>query len=166
MDNCAHNNFQYKSKYLKYKKKYLNLLKQVGGVNPSNASIILISRGRILCVREMSGKWTLPGGKIETDERPFHAAKREFYEETGNMLPDLRLEDKTFNKYDYVHRNSSITRIYIGHTDTPDLHFIIENTNGETNALKYLTLDEIMSGEYDFHNYIINSLSKIFPNKN
>jgi 8-oxo-dGTP pyrophosphatase MutT (NUDIX family) len=158
MDNNVHNNFQYK--YLKYKNKYLNLLKQFGGAI-RNASIILISRGRILCVREMSGKWTLPGGKIEKNETPFHAAKREFYEETGNILPDLRLEGNAFVPYDYVHRNSSITCIYIGYTDTPDLRFIIENTNGETNALKYLTLDEIMSGEYDFHTYIINSLSHL-----
>ncbi len=152
MDNNVHNNFQYK--YLKYKNKYLNLLKQFGGVNPSNASVILISRGRILCVREMSGKWTLPGGKIENDETPFHAAKREFYEETGNILPDCN-----FVYYDY--NNTNITRIYIGYTEIPDLNFIIENTNGETNALKYLTLDSIMSGEYDFHNYIINSLKRL-----
>jgi 8-oxo-dGTP pyrophosphatase MutT (NUDIX family) len=156
----------YQYKYLKYKNKYLNLVatfNQYGGAI-SNASVILTSRGRILCVREMSGKWTLPGGKIEKDERPFHAAKREFYEETGNILPDLRLEGQTFNKYDYTHRNGSITRIYIGHTDIPDLRFNMGNTNGETNALKYLTINEIMSGEYDFHNYIINSLRKIFPN--
>ena len=158
----------YQYKYLKYKNKYLNLLAKINqyGGTISNASIILISHGRILCVREISGKWTLPGGKIEKDETPFNAAKREFYEETGNILPDLRLEGKTFNKYDYTHRNGSITRIYIGHTDTADLRFNMGNTNGETNALKYLTINEIMSGDYDFHRYIINSLSEVWSTLN
>jgi hypothetical protein len=40
------------------------------------------------------------------------------------------------------------------------------NTNGETNALKYLTINEIMSGDYDFHRYIINSLSVVWSTLN
>jgi ADP-ribose pyrophosphatase YjhB (NUDIX family) len=154
----------YKDKYLKYKIKYLNLCAQLGGTNPSNASIILISRGRILCVHEKSGKWTLPGGHIERGETPFHAARREFYEETGNILPDLRLEGTTFSSYEHIHRNNTSTRIYIGTTNTPDLIFRSENTNGETNALAYLTYGEIVSGMYEFHTYIIRSLNVLHMN--
>ena len=41
--------------------------------------------GRILCVRMNYGKrgWTTPGGRVESDESPLDALKREVLEETG-----------------------------------------------------------------------------------
>lgn len=42
-------------------------------------------RGRILAVRVayLTGEWTLPGGSVQRDETPHHAAERETLEETG-----------------------------------------------------------------------------------
>lgn len=51
-----------------------------------NVSKVLIENesGKFLAVKEKnSGKWELPGGKIERDESRFEAAEREVKEETG-----------------------------------------------------------------------------------
>lgn len=47
--------------------------------------------GEFLVVKEQeSGKWELPGGKIEGDENRFEAATRELEEETGIRIEDFR----------------------------------------------------------------------------
>jgi len=123
-----------------------------------NACILLTnSIGRILCVQLNNGLWTIPGGKIDKGESPWNAAVREFIEETGNNLPDLR-EGKVFTSYDY----HAHTRIYIGNTSTPDLIFNIRNTNGETLQLAYITPEDIFSGRMPFVSYSLNSLKKIY----
>lgn len=55
--------------------------------------------GRVLMLqRAEAGKndhvWEFPGGKIDGDEEPFDAAKREWEEEVGLKLPDGHLADK------------------------------------------------------------------------
>ena len=39
--------------------------------------------GRFLFLRELDGRWNVPGGGVEAGERPKQAAIREFVEETG-----------------------------------------------------------------------------------
>ena len=47
--------------------------------------LVLDAEGRVLVVRPtlLPGEWTLPGGRVERDEAPHHAAVRETEEETG-----------------------------------------------------------------------------------
>lgn len=48
------------------------------------ASVGLVWNYHILLgKRRDSGLWTLPGGHLETDEKPYDGAERELYEETG-----------------------------------------------------------------------------------
>lgn len=54
---------------------------------PSFVRIILRDeRGRLLCLKDLGGRWQLPGGKIENDESPMEAAARELLEETKVIL--------------------------------------------------------------------------------
>jgi 8-oxo-dGTP diphosphatase len=54
--------------------------------------LIRDSLGRILVVVHRNSRaWNLPGGKIEHDEAPETAARREVKEETGVLLKSLRL---------------------------------------------------------------------------
>ena len=60
------------------------------------AVVCLVDRqGRILMqhrsadAKVSAGQWALPGGKIEADETPDAAARREVLEETGIVIPDV-----------------------------------------------------------------------------
>jgi hypothetical protein len=48
--------------------------------------------------------------------------------------------------------------LYVGITNTPDLHFRYDHRNRETNGLAYLSYEEIVSGYIPFRDYIIKSL--------
>lgn len=61
--------------------------------------------GRVLVTRRgddqsMAGLWEFPGGKVEPDETPAEAARRELREETGLAAADL--EPLTIVVHDYV----------------------------------------------------------------
>jgi 8-oxo-dGTP diphosphatase len=51
---------------------------------------IIVVAGRILLVRESSGMWLLPGGKIERGELPIIAVARELFEEIGSVTHAAR----------------------------------------------------------------------------
>lgn len=56
-----------------------------------NACCILMYRGYVLMVRERHNKkWTVPGGGKDAGETDFEAMAREYREETGMRLPQLR----------------------------------------------------------------------------
>jgi 8-oxo-dGTP pyrophosphatase MutT (NUDIX family) len=48
--------------------------------------IIYNEKGKILLVKDKKWGWNLPGGKIEENETPAEAAKREVFEETNLVL--------------------------------------------------------------------------------
>jgi 8-oxo-dGTP pyrophosphatase MutT (NUDIX family) len=50
---------------------------------PVSAKGILIRRGRVLLLRNDRGEWELPGGRLDDEETPERALRREFLEETG-----------------------------------------------------------------------------------
>ena len=59
------------------------------------------------------GKWALPGGFIEMDERLIDAAKRELKEETGLENMDIR-QFFTFDKIDRDPRGRTISVVFTG----------------------------------------------------
>jgi hypothetical protein len=95
-----------------------------------NASIIVVTGrnyDRVLMVRDRKNKiWMFPGGKIDKEEEPWEAAKREFEEETGFELPRLN-GDTTGELYKFIrtHKDKTQTKIYLGFAssfDRNDLH--------------------------------------------
>jgi 8-oxo-dGTP pyrophosphatase MutT (NUDIX family) len=52
------------------------------------------------------GKWGVPAGKVEADESPIHAARRELFEETGIDAPHIRSLGSLYIRkpnFDYVY---------------------------------------------------------------
>ena len=104
---------------LKYKDKIL-LLKRVNK----------ISRG---------GKWDLPGGIIEEDEKLIEGFKREVLEETGLNISEISipLEIGYFN--DNIYMNKNVIRIiYLCRTNSKNVKL-----SPEHNKFKWVTLDEL-----------------------
>ena len=64
----------------------------------ARATVICRQDDRVLLVRKAEAKWTLPGGKIEIDEGPGEAARRELAEETG--LASDALEFLAYHQFD------------------------------------------------------------------
>lgn len=88
---------------------------------------------------EFANCWTLPGGRVETDETPYQAAIRELREETGLELPLV-----PWKVYQRRHQSRHFLieqHVYAGRTNTS----IEQLTLGEGVALRYITLDEITS---------------------
>ncbi len=48
-----------------------------------SAGGLVLSRGRVLVVRQLHNTWSLPKGHLEPGETPLEAAKREILEESG-----------------------------------------------------------------------------------
>ena len=55
-----------------------------------HSTVICLQEGKILFVRKEAPEWSLPGGKLETDEQPLEAARRELREETSLPLEDAQ----------------------------------------------------------------------------
>ena len=175
----------YYQKYLKYKNKYLELKSQIGGTHhciriPSRradgaggaggaggnlAAILLITkrgsgpiRYLVLRKRDSGGKWMIPGGKIETGEKPFDAMKREFKEEVGSELPKLKY-------YKCVDFEEYSTRIYLGFTNE-EIGFI---ANKEADCIRFFEKDRLVhgdpafKGELEFINYVKETIQQMLP---
>lgn len=57
-------------------------------VRASGPEFLLAHPGGPFFARKDDGAWTIPKGLVEPGEEPFHAACREFREETGLPLPE------------------------------------------------------------------------------
>lgn len=75
------------------------------------ATIICLHQDKILLVRKATSRWMLPGGKVEDDESPTAAARREMMEETDLRLDDLKFEFEYSGKKrtHYVYSHAAIT---------------------------------------------------------
>jgi 8-oxo-dGTP diphosphatase len=60
--------------------------------------------------------WSLPGGIIEPDEAPDAAGLREFEEETGHLLEDLKLY-RVFRRHDIETLLVDVQHVYFGDPD-------------------------------------------------
>lgn len=139
-------------------------------VNPiRNVAMCLISLpktpgapARILFLRSTGrGKqWMFPGGMIDPGETPWRAMKREFKEEYGCDIPDLRDEGGKFESYDY----HGHTRIYYGYTSQRLPAFDITKTKApyEVSEAKWVKYDDVM--KYDLKSYVRRSLSELMFN--
>jgi hypothetical protein len=74
------------------------VVKQQGPV-AAGLAVVADDTGRVLLLQRQldeedhnSGKWELPGGKIDAGEAPLEAACREWTEEVGCSLPEGRLD--------------------------------------------------------------------------
>ena len=52
---------------------------------------VIVRRGQILLLRKHSGRWDLPGGRLDPDESPKQCLLREIAEETGLAVKPGRL---------------------------------------------------------------------------
>jgi len=60
-------------------------------------AIIQNEKGQILLVKDKKWSWNFPGGKLESGETAFQAAKRETFEETNLVVADLaKVGESTF----------------------------------------------------------------------
>lgn len=136
---------------------------------PIKNACILLTVGvlnKIVVIRnKKTHKWNIPGGMVDSGETPWNAAVREWTEETGIELPDLRKEGKTFSSYIKQHSTSG-TKIYVGHTDISEKYFKLNKShrlfNNETDDLQLYTYDEIMSRKDMYEKYAIKSLQQIY----
>jgi len=109
-----------------------------------NATIICITdTNRVLVVHDTrKNKWMIPGGKRDGIESDYECALREFKEETSFSLDPTLFS--SIKSYPRLHRNKSITMIYIIYTcqrfEKYDKSKVLHN---ETNDLYYLKLDHL-----------------------
>ena len=65
------------------------LREQIGNefmLMPSVSALVRDDAGRVFLVQHVEGRWQLPGGAVDPDERPEDAARREAREEAGVEL--------------------------------------------------------------------------------
>ena len=60
-------------------------------LSKSKPQVLLVHPGGPFWTKKDAGAWSIPKGEFETPEKPLDAAKREFAEELGIILPDGEL---------------------------------------------------------------------------
>ncbi len=129
--------------------------------NINNATGIMIhlpTNSLVLLRDKKTKKWMTPGGKIDPIDsqrgsREFNCFKREFYEETGHVLPRVNIINS------FIYGRTGHTKIYIC-TFTEDINFTINN---ETDKMALVNLDDLINTNFsliDFpiKEYVRNSL--------
>ncbi|MFN8154222.1 MAG: (deoxy)nucleoside triphosphate pyrophosphohydrolase [Bacteroidia bacterium] len=86
------------------------------------AAIILRGDGKFLIARKKTGKplagyWEFPGGKMEPDELPEEAIRREIHEELNLTLRDIR--EYCHYRFQASHRVLEFTFFIAGCEETP-----------------------------------------------
>lgn len=83
------------------------------------ADVIATLNGKIVLIvrQKFPFGFALPGGHVENGERPSHAAKREFTEETGLTLGQMRFVLSHRGKHRDPRYEMSQTRVYAGNAE-------------------------------------------------
>lgn len=160
----------FRLKYLKYKKKYLQLRKTLSiiqndltGGTIKNVAIVIKKNDKILFVREKNKKSSLmlPGGQINSGERPWDAIKREWGEETGIKFPTQRqanIVDEPFNYHGH-------TLIFFGNSNEETSFYSFNKDRilkpGETVGIEWKTYDYVVRHTDEFKSYVISSLNEM-----
>jgi len=164
---------------------YHNIYENTDLTKIKNVSIILCikcddNEYRILVGERKDNKWTAPGGRVElkelnTDKGLFDAICREFEEETGYDLNGIPMCYPEYFIFDRIHRNKTITRIYMNCTMINNFFYDF-NTKTNTYKIKFgnsykkdneltdlacYTLKTIFSNESKYIEYFINGLKAI-----
>lgn len=78
----------------------------------------------MVLVRSRRGLWTIPGGRIEPDETPKHAAVRELREEAGvvgaSVAAPVTHIPAIKNGGDFLRRRASRTPVFVVHAEGYD----------------------------------------------
>lgn len=110
------------------------------------AAALIYREGRLLAARRadggQDGKWELPGGKIEEDEKPVEALRREVREELGCELGPAWLYDTVEHDYPDFHlaMDCFVCQLPAGAEPSPhqDVH----------SELRWLSRDELFDVEW------------------
>jgi 8-oxo-dGTP diphosphatase len=111
------------------------------------ADVIGLRDGKVLMVKRAQhlvegGKWALPGGYMDRDERLANVARREFMEETGFELGNLRLFDIDSRPERPGNERQNVTAVFLGdagaQTGEPD---------HESTELAWYALDQVAQME-------------------
>jgi 8-oxo-dGTP diphosphatase len=84
------------------------------------------------------GHWSLPGGMMEPDESPDEAGLREFEEETGHLLDEVRFW-RTFRRAELPTALVDIQHVYFIDADIPEAHVSVN----EGQAFRYFAAGEL-----------------------
>ena len=123
----------------------LNTLNDSIDKSINNAAVIVqIPDKTIIIVKNSNDNlWMLPGGHIDRNESPLNCAIREFKEETSLTLDQSKIIFP-IKYFDRKHANSKRTRIFkINTTQIFNPYNIRNIKNNETNALEYISIDDI-----------------------
>ncbi len=110
--------------------------------------------------------WTAPGGIVEDSEKGtdiglFNAVCREFEEETGYNLTTIKMCYDKYFIFDRIHRNDSITRIYMNCTNINQFTF---HYNKKTNTYK-IQFGQSLKKDNEITELACYSLGTILQNK-
>ncbi|MCK9519404.1 MAG: NUDIX hydrolase [Dehalococcoidia bacterium] len=84
------------------------------------------------------GTWTIPGGLMDTDEAPDEAGLREFEEETGHLLEEIRFW-RTFRRPELASLMVDVQHVYFVDADLPEEHISVN----EGQAFRYFAASEL-----------------------
>jgi 8-oxo-dGTP pyrophosphatase MutT (NUDIX family) len=105
----------------------------------------------ILLVQQRNNRWSTPGGNIDSVngvmERPWHALRREFAEETNNTRLPRIIGLSSFDFHGH-------TRIYYGRTTDRVPNRLLRN-NSETCELKWINIDDVRNASYSPNTRIV-----------
>jgi ADP-ribose pyrophosphatase YjhB (NUDIX family) len=120
---------------------------EVGHATPKlDSRGALFDGDRVLLVREkVDGRWTLPGGWIDAQEPPRHAAEREFAEEAGLRVRAAKLAAVYDGALHNGHPITGMWHIYklffvMDRLDDADP---VAGLDGETTGVGFFALDDL-----------------------
>ena len=105
----------------------------VGGVAVVNGALLLVQRA----TDPQSGRWTIPGGRVEAGEHVAQAVERELLEETGLRVrcgPLLGWAERTGPGYHFVILDFTVE--VLGHASEPE-------AGGDAAAVAWVSLEDV-----------------------